>query len=715
MTGLYQIWFFGGWRQLMARTDHWQDQTVTSQEMPHLSDHAMNPPATIANASTLRPIAPTGDRSKAFRTARVHSWIVRSLRLAFPIATACAAGIYAVSALKTSGWGQIASQLPIPKITAENLTMENPRYTGFTKDGGSYVISAASAQQDFDNTDFIKLETINGEMLDSKKSKTFLVATRGTFNTKKNILVLRDGIDITSQDGMRAILKTATVQTKTGIVTSDEPVKVAMSAGRINADTMRLNRKTRKVSFQKNVVARLTPKTNKDTATRPKADGKTPAAPLIGGSNAPIDITASRLDVDDQNATAAFIGRVRAVQDDATLSTKQLDIEYENSSNNSPNGQSGTAKAATPPASGQAAKVRRIIARYPVLMTQGTDRQVTSQSADFDAINETALLIGKVVMIVGADRRALADRAELDSRADTALLEGNVVVKQGINELRGQRLFVDRQAGRTKLTSPKASNGKPGRIHANFAAGDPKPAPTSATPSKAAGNGNIFAFKTTPGAPVEIDANSLLVDDAVKTAVFTGNVQARQGAFLIRTIRLTATYTGSAQLGDPSAEQTKTDKKKTSTDLTRVQAKGKVIITSENGQKASGDWADFNIKRNTVLLGGDVVLTQGKNIIRGSRLAIDMTTGRSVIDTDPNSASGGWASSLRDGTGAEKALPESVQIRGGRPRAVFYPSQLSGKKKAKKAKKQPTSTSSSSNRSTRKSIPEASSWAPVTQ
>ncbi len=696
----------------MSRTDHWQNQTTMGPNMAQMSEHATNLPVAVATPPTSRPIMPTENRSTAFRKARIHTWLVRLLRLAFPIATACAAGLYIVSALKTSGWGQIAAQLPIPKISAENLTMDNPKYTGFAKDGGSYVISAATAQQDFDNTNFIKLETIKGEMLDGKKNKTVLVATRGTFNTKKNILVMRDGINITSQDGMRAILKTATVRTKTGLVTTNDPVKVSMPAGRIDADKMRLNRKTQEVSFQDNVVARLTPKTNKQNAPV-KPDTKT-TAPLVGGSNAPIDITANRLDVDDQNATAVFVGRVRAVQDEATLTTKQLDIEYENKNQSASNG--ANARAAPSTATGQAAKVRRIIARYPVLMTQGADQQVTSQSADFDAINETALLIGKVVMIAGADRRALADRVELDSRADTALLVGNVVVKKGINELRGHRLFVDRQAGRTRLTSPAGSGGKPGRIYANFAAGDPKtPAPTPTPNAKAAGKGNIFAFKTTPGAPVEIDANSLAVDDKAKTAVFTGNVHARQGAFLIRTARLAATYTGSAQLGDPSAKPTAANKQKTSTNLTRVQAKGKVIITSENGQKASGDWADFNIKNNTVHLGGDVVLTQEKNIIRGSRLSIDMTTGRSVIDTDPNNTSGGWASSLRDGNGATQNLPQNVQIRGGRPRAVFYPSQLQGKNKNKKSKSSTNNRSSSGSRQLRKPTSEASSWAPVSQ
>ncbi len=686
----------------MANTAHFTDQALAGQQRPQ------PPTSEMTLVPDARPLAPEGDRKKAFRRARAHTIVVKLLRLALPIAAVCAAGFYALAAIKTTGWGKIAAQLPVPKITAENLTMENPVYNGFTKDGGAYKIAAASAQQDFSDTTFIKLETIKGELVDAKKSKTVLVATRGTLNTKTNVLTMRDGIDIRSQDGMHAILKTATVQTKAGTVTTKDPVQVTMAAGRINADTMFLNQKKRVVAFEKNVIARLTPKTNAKKQPTKRSNSATPA-PLIGGSDAPIDITADRLDVDDANYKAVFQGQVKAFQDGATLVTKQLDIDYE-SNDAAKTEASGTSSNAAGPASGQAAKVRRIVARYPILMTQGPDSQVTSQSADFDAINETALLLGKVVMVMGDDRRAVSDRAELDARADTALLVGNVVVKQGTNELRGQRLFVDRQAGTTRLTTPGRSNNKPGRIAARFAAPNSKPGTKAASAKpRNAGVGGAFAFKTTPGAPVEVDADSLTVDDNIKKAIFRGDVQARQGAFLIRTIRLTAIYTGSAQLGDPGAKTTK--KAGDATNLTRVLAKGKVVVTSENGQKASGDWADFNIKENTLLLGGDVVLTKGKNIIRGSRLSIDMTTGRSVIDVNPDSV-GGWESSLRDRAGNSRKIdaPENLRVRG-RPSAVFYPAQMTdGDKKTKSRTK---ATAPNSQRRKQNSSTGSSSWAPV--
>ena len=35
-------------------------------------------------------------------------------------------------------------------------------------------------------------------------------------------------------------------------------------------------------------------------------------------------------------------------------------------------------------------------------------------------------------------------------------------------------------------------------------------------------------------------------------------------------------------------------------------AKQKVLVTSKDGQTATGDWAIFDVKANTVVMGGDV-------------------------------------------------------------------------------------------------------------
>ena len=65
-----------------------------------------------------------------------------------------------------------------------------------------------------------------------------------------------------------------------------------------------------------------------------------------------------------------------------------------------------------------------------------------------------------------------------------------------------------------------------------------------------------------------------------------------------------------------------------------------MLITSKDGQTATGDWANFDVKANTVLLGDDVVVSRGKDVAEGPRLKIDLTTGmyRFELEQEPAAA-----------------------------------------------------------------------------
>ncbi len=93
--------------------------------------------------------------------------------------------------------------------------------------------------------------------------------------------------------------------------------------------------------------------------------------------------------------------------------------------------------------------------------------------------------------------------------------------------------------------------------------------------------------------------------------------------------------------------------KKPQTELTRIEAKKNVFITSSEGRTASGDSAEYNAKTSMITMGGDVVLTQGENMVRGSRLLIDMNSGETKIDTAaprPRTAASAGRRRLGDGS-----------------------------------------------------------------
>src|SRR5688572_20028291 len=276
------------------------------------------------------------DRARNFMRARRHTRMVRALRWSLPTAGASVVVVYFLMIFNTTGWVASLPKLEMPRIIPENLTMDNPSYEGFNKDGGKYVVRAKTAIQDLVNTDFVRLNDITGDMSDAKKSKTTLTAAKGVFNTKANQLDLSGGIDIVAESGLKAKLSSATILTNDNIISSKEPVLVEMPSGTVRSNEMRILSKSREIAFVHDVKAHLVPE-KPDAAEAAAADGaKKPATPMFGGGEGPIDITANRLDVDDIDKTATFTGNVKARQGDAAMETAALEVQYEGGDTGAP-------------------------------------------------------------------------------------------------------------------------------------------------------------------------------------------------------------------------------------------------------------------------------------------------------------------------------------------------------------------------------------------
>jgi len=123
-------------------------------------------------------------------------------------------------------------------------------------------------------------------------------------------------------------------------------------------------------------------------------------------------------------------------------------------------------------------------------------------------------------------------------------------------------------------------------------------------------------FSSSSNEPIDIVADQLQVDDLKKTAVFSGDVKAVQGDFVLRSKSLEVFYSGTPQGG-------------TGGKVKRMMARGKVLISTKDNQSATSEWANFDVIKQVITLGDQVVLTQGGNIINGGQLQIDLKTRQS--------------------------------------------------------------------------------------
>ncbi len=127
--------------------------------------------------------------------------------------------------------------------------------------------------------------------------------------------------------------------------------------------------------------------------------------------------------------------------------------------------------------------------------------------------------------------------------------------------------------------------------------------------------GAAFAgFDTGSQHPIQIEADRLEVRDPEKLAVYIGNVRVRQGETVLQAAELRVFYSGSPTgAGAPGSS------------VSRLEAGPNVVVRSKD-QTASGDAAVLDMAKDRITLTGNVVLTQGSNVVRGSRLVVDLQT-----------------------------------------------------------------------------------------
>jgi lipopolysaccharide export system protein LptA len=135
---------------------------------------------------------------------------------------------------------------------------------------------------------------------------------------------------------------------------------------------------------------------------------------------------------------------------------------------------------------------------------------------------------------------------------------------------------------------------------------------------------------------VHIESATLEVRDKDKMATFSGDVRVKQGDTGMRSKTLVVFYEGgesatgtqSAGKSMPAAQPGPGGEQK----IKRLEAHGAVVVTQKD-QTATGELGIFDMKSNTVTLTGNVMMTQGKNVLRGDKLVVDLTSGVSRVES----------------------------------------------------------------------------------
>jgi len=140
--------------------------------------------------------------------------------------------------------------------------------------------------------------------------------------------------------------------------------------------------------------------------------------------------------------------------------------------------------------------------------------------------------------------------------------------------------------------------------------------------------------------PVQIDAKTLEVHDKNKTATFSGDVKVVQGYTTMTCKTLVVFYgqeLGIAGAKPVPASATPSGAAPDAQNIRRIEARGDVTVVSRD-QSASGDLGVYDLLAKTITLTGNVVVTQGKNVIHGERVVVETVTGNAHVEASPTAA-----------------------------------------------------------------------------
>ena len=122
----------------------------------------------------------------------------------------------------------------------------------------------------------------------------------------------------------------------------------------------------------------------------------------------------------------------------------------------------------------------------------------------------------------------------------------------------------------------------------------------------------LGGFDPNADAPVELTADKLTISETDGSARFEGNVIVGQGDIRISAELVIVTYSETGEID-------------------KLSASGGVTVATTD-ESAESEFAEYSLKKRTLVMSGDVVFSQGKILMSAKSLQIDLDTGAAIIE-----------------------------------------------------------------------------------
>lgn len=196
----------------------------------------------------------TVDPRRAIRRARLHSLLVRYVRLAMIVSSALAIGALGFIAL-FDPFKRLPGHISVGHVGMQGseVTMAAPKMTGMRPNGEPFELRGVSGVQDVLKPSVVKLFGVDAKIVMDDSSTSKITAQSGVYDGSKDMIWLKGNVHIVNDSGYDMRMPSAIVNIKSSALISNDPVVVLLNGGRVIADRMDIEDDGHKITFDGDV------------------------------------------------------------------------------------------------------------------------------------------------------------------------------------------------------------------------------------------------------------------------------------------------------------------------------------------------------------------------------------------------------------------------------------------------------------------------------
>lgn len=186
---------------------------------------------------------------------RKRSRLIHFFRRALPVAIVMVAAALLIWVVGKSVWSSVTG---LKAEEGASIRVTNARFYGQDDQGRSFVLGATEAVRGSATTPVVNLTRPNLKLNSKVNKPTQASAARGVYNQRSQRVQLSGGVSVSDVgSGYRFDTERTTIDTRTGVITGDSPVRGAGPIGQISASSYAIYDQGTRLTFKGNVRARL--------------------------------------------------------------------------------------------------------------------------------------------------------------------------------------------------------------------------------------------------------------------------------------------------------------------------------------------------------------------------------------------------------------------------------------------------------------------------